>query len=83
MIKIINVKYNSLENIELSFSDSSQGVFNLQAYLEGKDGTLLQPLHNEAYAKRLFIDAGALCWPNGLELAPARLYELSNAKKVA
>ena len=25
----------------------------------------------------LFIDAGALCWPNGLELSPARLHEIS------
>jgi len=24
---------------------------------------------------RLFIEAGALCWPNGLELSPSRLYE--------
>ena len=23
--------------------------------------------------QRLFIDAGALCWPSGLELSPARL----------
>jgi hypothetical protein len=40
-----------------------------------RKGPLLEPLRDEAYFRRLFIDAGALCWPNGLELAPARLYE--------
>ena len=26
---------------------------------------------------RFFIDAGALCWPNGLEISPAKMYELA------
>jgi len=37
----------------------------------------LGELRKEDYLRRFFIDAGALCWPNGLELSPARLYEAS------
>jgi len=33
--------------------------------------------------KRFFVDAGALSWPNGLELSPARLYELCKTLETA
>ena len=36
---------------------------------------LLEPLRDSVYFARFFIDAGALCWPNGLELSPDRLHE--------
>jgi hypothetical protein len=32
------------------------------------------------YVRRFLIDGGALGWPNGLELSPQRLLELSHAK---
>jgi hypothetical protein len=37
---------------------------------------LLDVLREPGYLDRFFIDAGALCWPNGLEISPARLHEL-------
>ncbi len=83
MIKILKFKYNNSQKIELYFSDGSLGIFNLTAYLANREGVLLTALHDEAYAKRLFIDAGALCWPNGLELSPIRLHDLTKAEKVA
>jgi hypothetical protein len=44
--------------------------------LKDRTGSLLQALKNEAYFKRFFIEAGALSWPNGLELSPQRLHKL-------
>ena len=46
-------------------------------------GPLLEALRDPDCFPRCFVDAGALCWPNGLALSAARLYELSNAVKVA
>jgi hypothetical protein len=43
----------------------------------------LEVLRDPAYLSRCFVDAGALCWPNGLELSAARMYELSHAIKAA
>jgi hypothetical protein len=43
--------------------------------LKQRQGTLLEPLRDAGYFQRFFIDAGALCWPNGLEFSPERLYE--------
>ena len=74
MIKVIKTHYLGDFQIALSFSDGREGTFDGRTLLE-RSGSLLEPLRSEIYFQRLFIDAGALCWPNGLELSPARLYE--------
>lgn len=74
MIKLIEARYQSDFQVELSFSDGKKGIFDGRSLLE-RSGPLIEPLRDEAYFKRLFIDAGALSWPNGLELSPARLHE--------
>jgi hypothetical protein len=43
--------------------------------LLNRQGQLLDALRDEKMFGRCFVDAGALCWPNGLELSPAKLYE--------
>ena len=75
MIKVIGVRYLGGFQVVLNFSDGKEGTFDGRVLLE-RSGSLLEPLRNETYFQRLFIDAGALCWPNGLELSPARLYEM-------
>jgi hypothetical protein len=74
MIKVLTTRYLGDFQVVLSFSDGAEGVFDGHALLQ-RSGPLLEPLRDEAYFRRLFIDAGALCWPNGLELSPARLHE--------
>ena len=44
---------------------------------------LRDKLRDPDYFARAFVDAGALCWPNGLELSPARLHALVEATAVA
>ena len=75
MIKVVDVRYLGNFQVALNFSDGKEGIFDGRALL-ARSGSLLEPLRNETYFQRLFIDAGALCWPNGLELSPARLYEM-------
>jgi hypothetical protein len=74
MIKVLEARYLGNYQVELVFSDGKEGVFDGSALLL-RTGGLVVPLRDESYFKRLYIDAGALCWPNGLELAPSRLYE--------
>ena len=76
MIKLIDIKFCDKFNIVIPFSDGSEGISNVQNHLKGKQGSLLEPLKDKAFLKRCFIDAGALFWPNGLELSPLRLHEL-------
>jgi len=75
MISIINAKYLGDLQVGLSFSDGKTGVFDGKKFLQQK-GTLLEPLRDESFFKRFFIDAGALAWPHGLELSPSRLHQI-------
>jgi hypothetical protein len=45
--------------------------------LASRLGPLLKKLRDPDYFNRFCIDAGALCWPNGLEISPAKIHELS------
>jgi hypothetical protein len=83
VIKLLDVETIAIHQLELTFSDQTQGIFDGAQYLADRHGPLLEALRDPAYFSRCFVDAGALCWPNGLELSPARLYELSLAVKAA
>ena len=78
MIKVIEARYQGNYQIAVIFSDGKEGTFDGKVLLK-RTGSLLEPLRDENYFQRFFIDAGALCWPNGLELSPARLYETCRA----
>ena len=82
MIKVIEARYLSDFQVSLKFSDGKKGTFDGHVLLQLK-GPMLEPLRTESYFQRLFIDAGALCWPNGLELSPARLYETCRVPETA
>lgn len=83
MIKVLNVQLTAPFTLAIDFSDHTHGVFDANAYLSSRSGPLLDKLRDPTYFQRFFIDAGALCWPNGLELSPAKVYELSNAHALA
>jgi hypothetical protein len=75
MMKILHASHQGARNIELTFSDGATGIWNAEALLQ-RPGLLLVPLRDDqAFFERFFIDAGALCWPHGLELSPGRLRE--------
>lgn len=82
MIKLMKIQYLGDFKFELLFSDGSQGQFDLKSYTAHRSGPFLEALRQEDYARRAFIEAGALCWPNGLELSAGRLHELVSLELV-
>lgn len=72
---MLAVKPLKAQALELSFSDHTHGVFDGASHLATRQGLLLEALRDPAYYERCFVDAGALCWPNGLELSATRLHE--------
>jgi hypothetical protein len=79
MIEIKSARYLGEFRIELEFSDDSLRVFDVQAYRRHRNGPLLDALSDESMVKQFYIEAGALCWPNGLELSPESLYQYKGA----
>lgn len=74
MIKVLAAHSTGNFKVTLEFSDGTVGEFDGRALIQ-RSGPLLEPLRDEAYFRRCFVDGGALCWPNGLELSPSRLRE--------
>jgi hypothetical protein len=62
--------------LDVSFSNGDHGLFHGAAYLAERQGPLLEPLRDPAYFQKCFVDMGALCWPNGLELSAQRVHEV-------
>ena len=75
MIKVLTCKPVKALKLALTFSNGDSGVFDASSYLAGKHVSLLEPLQKSEYFQRCFIDAGALCWPNGWDLSAQRVSE--------
>ncbi len=73
MIKLIAIRPLGGAKLDLTFSDGSSGCWS-GADLIARDTVLTRLLSDEAYFQRAFIEAGALAWPNGLELSAASLH---------
>ena len=73
MIKLIGLRAVGNTELELRFSDGSHGAWSA-ADLVARDTVLTRPLAEPAYFRRAFIEAGALAWPNGLELSADGLH---------
>lgn len=77
MIKVLEINPLTGLVLEISFSNGETAHFDGAAYLSSRTGSLLEPLRNSAFFKSCFVDAGAVCWPNGLELSGERVFALS------
>lgn len=73
MIKIIQAQYLEQRVFRLYFSDNSYGDYDLQPLIDRKT-ELTIPLEDVEYFKQFFLELGALCWRNGLELSPSSIH---------
>jgi hypothetical protein len=82
MWQVIQIKARPDWNLEAESADGTHGVVSLKDHLFGP---VFEPLKDPAYFAKVAIDEfGAVCWPNGADLAPDALYEkLKSATKVA
>lgn len=77
MIKILRSTHLRDSVIELEFSDGAVGAYDVSPLLKW-DTELTRSLADPDYFRRFFIDFGALCWPNGLELSPEAIHRRLN-----
>ena len=74
MIDVIGVRPLGDYMLEIEFSDRTIGVRNF-AFVRDKTGSMAEPLKDPAYFARVFIDDGALTWPNGYDWDPIALHD--------
>ena len=66
MVKAIRVKALPAHRLEVVFSDGSGGVADLADFVFA-GGEMVEPLKDEAYFARVFIEMGVPTWPNGCD----------------
>ncbi len=80
MIDVIGVRPMGDYRLEIEFSDGTVGVRDF-ADIAKKTGPMAEPLKDVAYFQRVFIEDGALTWPNGYDWDPIALHdEMKEAK---
>jgi hypothetical protein len=58
--------------LRVSFNGGGEGVHDFSAMVN-EPGPMLEPLQQESYFARVFLEFGAPTWPNGFDIAPERL----------
>ena len=59
--------------LRVSFNDGSGGVHDFTSLVR-EPGPMLEPLRDQAYFGRVFLEFGAPTWPNGFDIAPEWLH---------
>jgi hypothetical protein len=55
--------------LRLHFGDGSVGEHDFSSTVR-EGGPMIEPLQDQAYFDRVFLEFGALTWPNGFDIAP-------------
>jgi hypothetical protein len=71
--EVIEAKIIKDYTIKVVFDDFKKGIIDLRKYL-GKG--IFKELLNKKKFRQMKVDAelGTICWPNGADIAPDRLY---------
>lgn len=73
LIDVVEVTPRGGYRLFVRFEDGTEGERDF-ADLVARGGPMVQPLKDEAYFARVFVDNGAPTWPNGYDVAPDALY---------
>jgi hypothetical protein len=78
MIDVVSVKPMGGFMLRIGFSDGSVGVHDFSS-TTARDGEMVRPLKDPAFFARVFVELGALTWPNGFDVDPIALHDRMSA----
>jgi hypothetical protein len=79
MIDVVGIRRLGDYRLEIKFSDGTVGVRDF-SFIKAKGGPMAEPLKDAAYFARVFIEDGALTWPNGYDWSPEALHDEMKAE---
>ncbi|MDA0823193.1 MAG: DUF2442 domain-containing protein [Proteobacteria bacterium] len=77
---VVQAEYRGDYRIHLVFNDGAEATVNFAEWL---DGPIFEPLKEQKYFARFFVEAGTITWPNGADIAPETLHEQAKAQAAA
>lgn len=77
---VTKAEYAGEYNIRLTFNDGTEGVVDFADWL---DGPVFEPVRDQTFFRRFFIEAGTITWPNGADIAPETLHQRAIANAAA
>jgi hypothetical protein len=69
MVHVVSVKPLGGYRVHVKFDNGSEGTHDFNALVKER-GLIVEPLRDEAYFARVFLELGALTWPNGYDMCP-------------
>ena len=73
MVDVLRLRPLEGYRLWLRFTDGSEGVRDLSPLI-ARGGEMVRPLKDPAFFARVFVEMGAVTWPNGFDLDPINLY---------
>lgn len=73
LVKVIGLEKLGSYRLKLQFSDGRVGEWDFSD-LAREAGPMVEPFKDPAYFDRVFIEMGALTWPNGFDWSPEALH---------
>ena len=71
---IIEAEYMRDYIVKLKFDDGCAKIVDLEPYAQS--GGVFSKFPDKEFFKKFFIDLNTMCWPNGADIAPERLFEI-------
>ena len=69
--RIQSAEYISHNQVRLVFKNGECRLFDFSPYL---NYPVYQPLNNEDFSKQVKVEHGTICWDNGIDFDPDRVY---------
>ena len=69
LTKVLRLEKLGAFRLRVRFNDGNEGVHDFAAMVS-EPGSMLEPLRDESYFARVFLEFGAPTWPNGFDIAP-------------
>lgn len=77
---VIRAEYRGGYRLRLTFNDASAKTVDFAPWLEGP---VFEPLKDEEFFQRFFVEGGTVVWPNGADIAPETLYAQAESSEAA
>jgi hypothetical protein len=74
MIDVIGLRKLGGYRLEIEFSDGTKGIRDF-SFVRHKVGPMAELLKDSTYFARVFLEDGALTWPNGYDWDPIALHD--------